>query len=146
MSSGGVGGIWRWIGLALMLSGCTSGNIVSDFDQPTFILVDRLGDGTEIRRYEPRAEVGSEVAEIDTATAANLAALQLSGLVAAKTVSGDDLTAERTAMLDAIAKSEKWQAAGDPTRRPEDNVLSLVGVERSALVVPIIRRADLIKS
>lgn len=146
MSGRGRGGIGWALGLILVLAGCTSGNVVSDFREPPFILVDRLGEGVEIRRYGEQTEAGREVAEIQAERTADLEPQVISGLVAVKPVSGDDPDAEAAALVEQLRQSANWQPAGEPVNRSEDTMLAILGRDGSVLMVPIVRQRPALES
>jgi hypothetical protein len=97
------------VAAALVLSGCTVFGIRSGTEQPTYTVVDRLGEAVEIRRYGPRVAAETTVAAgserggrsqafrklFDYISGANQAAARISMTVPVETAAG---TGTRIAM------------------------------------------------
>lgn len=130
---------------AMATAACTSGNIVSNFEEPSYTVVDTLEGGVEIRRYDARALAAETVADADVEGSVGEidAAVVRSGLVAVLTTSDQTTDAERQALLAALEKSPRWQADGDATLREGDETWAFLGMDQNELAVPIRRTPDL---
>lgn len=67
----------RWIVVSalgsLVLAGCSLVGVRSGYEQPTYAVVERLGDAVEVRRYGPRLAAETVVAGPDDEAARNTA-------------------------------------------------------------------------
>jgi hypothetical protein len=132
-------------GMLAALTACTQGNIVSDFQRPTYMVIDTLAGGVEIRRYDHLALRGERAADrsVEGSPAEIEAAAAESGLVAVLTSSIGEPEAGQQALLAALEASPRWQADGEPARRTGDSRWTLFGFDQTEVVVPIQRTSEL---